>query len=477
MANDYQESDDLRVVPASVILAKIKNGATVEYDHKRIVGNLDISYIDIPKRDTEEHDKIRIRGSIKITNSEIEGSIIIKNAVFESEVSFSGSRFVRDVDFEYSCFCRGANFERAQFSGNANFFYSGFAKDAEFKESKFNKNARFAGARFEYADFLNSEFSGLANFDGSKFCGNALFERARFHRLAYFGGRSEFHRDAVFRYSQFNEDAAFNESVFTGVAHFSFTNFNQGAFFKDAKFYNDAKFTGSTFRGFANFVSSSFGKRLKLDGAMIGNMTFIDAKFMEDAHISLKNAIFNKVEIPWKSIKGKLFDEDDSVYLTLVRNYNNQGWLEDADSCFFDYKTDNILIHFDAIITSLKDFKFVKYLINSKIIKSITYGYKKVYHSILYSLSLFFYGHGVKLILPFLVGVFILMLSAGIYHSGGQVHSFYPEGIRASTEIFIGISPEVCLTGPCKSWSIVERLLGSILMVTFLVVLAKKTLR
>jgi len=97
-------------------------------------------------------------------------------------------------------------------------------------------------------------------------------------------------------------------------------------------------------------------------------------------------------------------------------------------------------------------------------------------------LSFFLYGHGVKLKYPILTGLCVILISAIIYSSGGQVNSFYPDGIKLSLKIFISTTQVVNqaglnLSGICEWVSIAERFFGTILIITSLVVLAKKLLR
>jgi hypothetical protein len=93
-----------------------------------------------------------------------------------------------------------------------------------------------------------------------------------------------------------------------------------------------------------------------------------------------------------------------------------------------------------------------------------------------------FPGHGVRLIWPFSFGLFLLLLSAFIYHYAGQVGSI-EEGVKISAKILVattqvGNTTKVAsLTGFCEWWSIIERFLGWLVMTTSVVVLAKKTLR
>jgi hypothetical protein len=208
---------------------------------------------------------------------------------------------------------------------------------------------------------------------------------------------------------------------------------------------------------------------------------------------------FHRLHAHWNDIKDYLESPEPSDLNSLVENYKELGWFEDADNCYLEYKkliiyTDYLkyLISFRSIrfliknTSYLKNLNATKYIIsksklfdNSGIFDFIRGAIKLSFHFI----SLFVYGHGVQLRWPIIAGIIVLLGSAYIYYSGGQVDSFYPEGIRVSAEIFIattqiGKTTQVeNLIGFCRSWSIIERFLGWVLMTSFLVVLAKKTLR
>lgn len=98
---------------------------------------------------------------------------------------------------------------------------------------------------------------------------------------------------------------------------------------------------------------------------------------------------------------------------------------------------------------------------------------------ILHILSLLFYGHGIRLKWPLITGFAMLIISAWIYYVGGQTGDSFPEAIKISAKILISTTQVVnqannTLTGFCEKWSIVERLLGTILIIAFTVVLARK---
>src|SRR5512136_939267 len=141
-------------IPASEILDKIQKSEPVEYDHVRIVGNLELNKLDLPTQHIERinfHEETKlIQSGIKISNSRIDGETLFISANFLEPVEFSGSTFSEDADFRNSTFSKDAFFRKSTFS-----------KDAFFKGAIFSKSAHFRKSTFsEDADFRDSTFSG-----------------------------------------------------------------------------------------------------------------------------------------------------------------------------------------------------------------------------------------------------------------------------------------------------------------------------
>ena len=238
MEDELKEDRGLKEIPASEILAKIEKGEPVEYDHVKIVGDLDISKLDLPKRHIDRtdleinsfglEDEIAIINSIiKITCSDVLGVCNFGEAAFEKEVDFSGShfheyvdfcgsQFIRtDGDFSGSMFIEDANFSASQFNGWADFKGSRFIKRADFQlsvilggvdfsESEFNGAVDFLKCQFRFdVDFSGSKFKGTVTFNGSEFCRDACFSRCEFSQKTDFSW-SQFDGDSLsFKHSKF----------------------------------------------------------------------------------------------------------------------------------------------------------------------------------------------------------------------------------------------------------------------------------
>ena len=153
-----------RVVQAEEILEKIELRLPVEYDNVTVVGDLNLTGLDLPKVPVQRFwletsmgipdYEILILSSIKITNSVIEGSInldgaafhnvaLFNNTRFEGPVSIMGSRFLQVASFCGSQFNQALSIRMARFNQAASFRMAQFNEPAYFSNSKFNNTAEF----------------------------------------------------------------------------------------------------------------------------------------------------------------------------------------------------------------------------------------------------------------------------------------------------------------------------------------------
>jgi len=114
------------VVPAQEILDKIESGLPVEYDHVIIKGDLDLSKLDLPRRQVNRTSyEIRWLGlsenmtlvsyPIRINDSTIEGKVYFNNTIFDNSVNFMSSDFNGTAYFMASAF-NGSDFSEAKFN-------------------------------------------------------------------------------------------------------------------------------------------------------------------------------------------------------------------------------------------------------------------------------------------------------------------------------------------------------------------------
>jgi uncharacterized protein YjbI with pentapeptide repeats len=339
MAEDPENKDGLRCIHAREILAKIKVGDHVAYDHVRIIGNL--GNLDLRKLDLHAEKVSRTKCQIKnlpeeckvryLSDSSIITSIRTNESLFdaidelkqldlpdeclviESEITITNSKFEDPVNLDNFLF-KGklifkntsfiyANFKRAIFSNEVDFAGATFS-EANFTGATFSK-ANFTGAKFLLVprkfDSLSKDgtsyrrvYHGL--FTGATFKGGVLFTRAQFDDEADFTG-AKFESDALFGNTMFSRYANFSETKFKGV-YFNRATFKEDTIFCGAMFRYEADFTGATFKGNSTFVGAIFRgnakfSRAEFEGNLLTfrNSTFNIAKYQEVACRKAKNVL------------------------------------------------------------------------------------------------------------------------------------------------------------------------------------------
>jgi hypothetical protein len=285
-------STDLREIPASEIRDMIEKGIPVGYDHIIVMGDLNISQLDLPTMHSKttwyereglslSKNATLVNSSIRLNDSVIEGSLCLNNAIFESSINFNDTKFNRPVYFGGS-----------KFNGPACFLASEFNEPISFRYSQFNEPVNFGYSKFnEGADFRNTTFNRLVDFRGSAFDG----------------------------------PTSFIHSEFNGPANFWYSKFNKTVDFLDSNFGGSADFWGSKFNGPVDFSYSRFN----------GHALFNEARFFES--LDLTQVTFSRLDIYWPDIK-RLICEDDPTYLSLIKNFKDLGQTEAADDIYFQYR-------------------------------------------------------------------------------------------------------------------------------------------
>ena len=354
-----------RVVQAEEILEKIELRLPVEYDNVTVVGDLNLTGLDLPKVPVQRFwletsmgipdYEILILSSIKITNSVIEGSInldgaafhdvaLFNNTRFEGPVSIMGSMFLQVASFcgsqfnqalsiRMARFNQAASFRMAQFNETAYFSNSKFNNTAEFWGVKFNHTAYFWGTIFSYASFEDTKFNGIAEFWGAKFNQSGIFWKAKFNQTANFGD-ARFKKLADFRDAQFNKAANFRDS-----------RFNQGAYFWMAKFSHVTNFRKTQFNDTAYFGGTQFNQESYFEDARFFDISFDDSQFSKEASfqgaqikgtLSLYRTKYDTLNVRWSSIHDLAYD--DTAYHLLIQNFNKLGFSDDARECQYSYR-------------------------------------------------------------------------------------------------------------------------------------------
>lgn len=246
----------------------------------------------------------------------------------------------------------------------------------------------------------------------------------------------------------------FTSAILNGYGNFSKTEFRENAFFDGIQFKNYANFVKACFKHAASFHWAVFNDYANFSDARFhGRTDFTNARFQTDVNfayaifdgtISLSEAIFNRINISWDSIKN-LIEYNDIAYLGLSKNYNNNGQFLDADNCYYQYRLKRA--------ARLKgSYKLIDFM--SRII----------------------YGYGIRPELPLLGLALWYIFSSSVYYFNNQAPSII--GALDLSFVILTTTTQIGnLTGSCRLFSFIERLSGWLLMASFLVVLAKKTIR
>jgi len=249
----------LPVIEARELLTRIENGDPVIYDHVAIVGDIDITRLDLPlihcERSAKETQTAAVVASlIQIRNCEFLGNVNFANSLLREAMDLCGCTFLKEARFKGASFLGGAGFESCSFE-----------RYATFRDTNFVGPARFQG----------THFSAIANFGNAVFESLALFASARFSDLC-----------TNFGEASFLEEADFTQAKFAGTANFRLTSFGKSASFWKAGFLADANFQGAKFMGYASFQSAKIS----------GNADFRGANFKEELNMEFAsfqgNAIF-----------------------------------------------------------------------------------------------------------------------------------------------------------------------------------------
>ncbi len=312
----------LPVIEARELLTRIENGDPLIYDHVAIVGDIDITRLDLPLIHCERPAKetqtaVVVASKIQIRNSEFQGNVNFAHALlrealdlcgctFLQEARFKGASFSGGAGFESCSFKRYATFRDANFFGSARFQGTHFSAIANFGNAVFDCPAHFGSARFSKlcTNFGEASFLDEADFTQAKFAGTANFRQTSFGRSVSFW-KTIFLADANFQGAKFMGYASFQSAALSGNADFRGANFNEelnmefasfqgnaiflGSYLaKEANFFRaeflDVNFTGSHFQGKASFQGSCFQEDAIFEQAVFaGDVQFSDVSFLEEA--------------------------------------------------------------------------------------------------------------------------------------------------------------------------------------------------
>ncbi len=275
--------------------------------------------------------------------------------------------------------------------------------------------------------------------------GNVFFDHSAFSGLVDFDG-TVFNEAANFSDSQFQEDAGFSESQFQGEANFSRAHFATEANFSRARF-NDA-----------DFGRAAFHRNLNLTNAKLYTLRLSDAVFAEGSYLYLKDFNFNRIVVRWNSIRDHL-PFNGSVYLTLTRNFRILEQFEDQDNCYYQYRKEKQARHS----------RLFPKLIDSLAWLSCGYGVRPS-HTVLLSMALILLFTGI------FWGVHALQPAASVAREAASIS--INDAFYFSSMEFLGRSPQnISIEEGYEFLTVIETLMGWLLMALFLVTMSKVMLR
>ena len=289
---DLNESEKLtEIIPANEILSKIQAEQPVKYDHVIIVGDLNLSELDLPTRHKD----------VNYTSlGYYMGSRPTDIKVARSLIKITASRILGKVKFSSVALENAINFERTIFSGNAFFNGAQFRGEAAFGGAQFCGDGLFAGGTF-----ASAEFNGNAYFNNTRSCGSISFQDANFKGYADFTGAK--FKGADFAGTVFR-DVSFYESKFSEVAYF-----------------RNAKFKGDNLGIAANFYGAQFDEDVDFTKSQLNGVAYFD-------EVQFKGSL-----IGWISIKNA-FKGNEATYVTTINNLKNHGKFDDADDCYYQFR-------------------------------------------------------------------------------------------------------------------------------------------
>jgi hypothetical protein len=228
-----------------------------------------------------------------------------------------------------------------------------------------------------------------------------------FDEDAYFW-ETEFLRDVGFGMSRFHRDADFTNSKFNGNTYFEYSIFNRTAKFSGSQFKDNAYFSYSRFEDHLDFTKCKFNNIFNLRGSLFNHS------------ISLKDVDFDTIYIDWDDIENTKKTFDGKVYLTLIENYKERGFFNDADSCYYQFRLDQ-LMHQNPVEN------FAKYLIDLG--------------------GWMFYGYGTRPDLPIIWSIFLIMIFGLVFWRNALKRTKIATQGRISVEDWLGFSAAVFLSG------------------------------
>jgi hypothetical protein len=367
-------------IKAEEVMDAIQRYAPVNIDGCTVNGDLDISGL--------TKDGRRITAPLIITNSTINGDLHLRNTVFQEQIIISNSDINGIANFSGSQFDGFASFAKTRFNNISYFDHASFQQETHFEDSTFNDTVDFNRSQF-HGDIFFGDYSNIYN--GSKFKGKTYFELVQFDRYASFMG-----------------------SIFSDYADFWQSDFGDYVDFGEADFHNDTSFNWATFKKQAYFSNSTFLENADFYGSQFESDAMFDgAEFF--ANLTLNWTRYKKMYIRWNSI-GNLIS-DDAGYMSLIKNFKDLGYFEDADDCYYRFRVEQFE-HEYLSRTSLGGW-----------IESLEQYMPNFLPASFDLLAMIFYGYGVKPLYPLIWSIGSILFFGFIWMIGGVDDAIDNQGI------------------------------------------------
>lgn len=256
-----------KIIDASEINNKIKNGEDIVLYNATIIGDIDFTKAKEKSIFSPGLIKHYVSSSITINDCTVKGKLISEKN--ENNV-VNIVKFNKNVCFYNCTFQDTVNFSYADFSDLVSFSGSQFQKYTSFKAVVASKNGFiFNKTHFmEFSKFNIMKIGGICDFSDAVFENDILFQSSKFEYPVRFVSvkfyknviftNVKFFDDVYFNYSEFNKNIKFNSSNFKGRTEFIKCNFNFISEFKNCNFFSETLFDDSVLTGIMSFEESNF---------------------------------------------------------------------------------------------------------------------------------------------------------------------------------------------------------------------------
>ncbi len=295
-----KEKKEYREVRAKDILKQIENGEDVNLTYCRIVGELNLSTIELEEvinpnqnelleyYDDSYNERFGFDQKLRTINS----NITINNSILENDLDFSHVFFKKPISLDDVTYFSTATFTCTYFNDTVNFDYSTFNDTADFSFATFNNTARLWGVAF----------NDNVHFKGATFNDAAIFQEGTFENYANFEDVN------------FNDNANFGVTTFNGVANFKEDEFNNFTFFEQANSKKSINFNGADFGDYAGFRGAT----------LYGTANFDEATFIYTT--------YEGPETPENIVS------DGINYNVFMKYYEDEGRYDDSDVIYYNYR-------------------------------------------------------------------------------------------------------------------------------------------